>query len=47
LLLVALGVGIGLSSVSPWSSPNPTAATFTLLAAVWLAVILRADFDPL
>lgn len=34
LLLVALGTGIGLSSVSPWSSSNPSATTFTLLAAV-------------
>src|SRR3954465_15541837 len=36
LLLVALGSGIGLSSVSPWSSANPSATTFTVLAAVWL-----------
>jgi hypothetical protein len=39
LLLVALGSGIGLSSASPWSSANPTAATFTLLAAVWLIIV--------
>jgi hypothetical protein len=39
LLLVALGSGIGLSSVSPWSSLNPSAATFTLLAAVWLIIV--------
>ncbi len=39
LLLVALGSGIGLSSISPWSSANPTAATFTLLAAVWLIIV--------
>ncbi len=39
LLLVALGSGIGLSSVSPWSSANPTATTFTLLAAVWLIIV--------
>jgi hypothetical protein len=39
LLLVALGSGIGLSSVSPWSSANPTASTFTLLAAVWLIIV--------
>jgi hypothetical protein len=39
LLLVALGTGIGLSSVSPWSSSNPSATTFTLLAAVWLIVV--------
>jgi hypothetical protein len=39
LLLVALGTGIGLSSVSPWSSSNPSATTFTLLAAVWLIIV--------
>src|ERR1700748_259312 len=39
LLLVALGSGIGLSSVSPWSSANPNATTFTLLAAVWLIIV--------
>jgi hypothetical protein len=39
LLLVALGSGIGLSSVSPWSSLNPSATTFTLLAAVWLIIV--------
>ena len=39
LLLVALGTGIGLSSVSPWSSSNPSATTFTLVAAVWLIIV--------
>jgi hypothetical protein len=39
LLLVALGSGIGLSSVSPWAFSNPTATTFTLLAAVWLIIV--------
>src|SRR3979409_722972 len=39
LLLVALGSGIGLSSVSPWSSANPSATTFTLLTAVWLIIV--------
>jgi hypothetical protein len=39
LLLVALGSGIGLASVSPWTSSNPTATTFTLLAAVWLIIV--------
>lgn len=39
LLLVALGSGIGLSSVSPWSSANPSATTFTVLAAVWLIIV--------
>src|SRR5690349_23801636 len=39
LLLVALGAGIGLSSVSPWSTSNPSSTTFTLLAAVWLVIV--------
>jgi len=39
LLLVALGTGIGLSSVSPWSPANPSVTTFTLLAAVWLIIV--------
>src|SRR6201985_1794282 len=39
LLLVALGTGIGLSSVSPWTSSNPSSTTFTLLAAVWLIIV--------
>src|SRR6478752_3849771 len=39
LLLVTLGSGVGLSSVSPWSSANPSATTFTLLAAVWLIIV--------
>ena len=29
----------GSSSVSPWSSSNPTPTTFTLLAAVWLIIV--------
>jgi hypothetical protein len=39
LLLVALGSGIGLSSVSPWTALNPSATTFTLLAAVWFIIV--------
>ena len=39
LLLVALGSGIGFSSVSPWSPSNPSATTFTVLAAVWLIIV--------
>src|ERR1700729_3845755 len=35
LALVALGAGIGLVSVSPWSSNNPSVTTFTVLAAAW------------
>ncbi len=39
ILLVTLGAGIGLSSVSPWSAANPTATAFTLLTAVWLIIV--------
>jgi|ERR1700722_18802339 hypothetical protein len=39
LLLVALGSGVGLASVSPWTALNPSATTFTLLAAVWLIIV--------
>lgn len=39
ILLVTLGSAVGLSSVSPWSSANPSATTFTLLAAVWLIIV--------
>ncbi|MEJ0020584.1 MAG: hypothetical protein WDN25_29350 [Acetobacteraceae bacterium] len=39
LLLVALGTGIGFSSVSPWSFSNPSVTTFSLLAAIWLLVV--------
>ncbi len=46
LLLVALGTGIGLSSVSPWSAANPSATTFTLLAAVWLIIVQWLSWLP-
>ena len=36
---MALGSGIGLSSVSRWTALNPSATTFTLLAAVWLIIV--------
>jgi hypothetical protein len=39
ILLVALGTGIGLSSVSPVSGANPTATTFGVLAAIWLILV--------
>lgn len=38
VMLLALGTGIGLGSVSP-NGANPSAATFTALAAVWLIVV--------
>jgi hypothetical protein len=33
------GAGIGLVSVSPWSSNNPSAATFGALAAAWFTAV--------
>ena len=36
LILVALGAGLGLSSISPWSGVGASAGTFTLAAAIWL-----------
>ena len=39
LALVALGAGIGLVSVSPWSSNNPSVTTFTVLAAAWFIAV--------
>lgn len=39
IMLVSLGSGIGLASVSPANgATNPSAATFTVYAAVWLIV---------
>lgn len=40
VMLIALGSGIGLSSASPTDTgTNPSAATFTVLAAVWLIIV--------
>ena len=39
LILVTLGAGIGLISVSPWSSNNPSVTTFGVLAAAWFIAV--------
>ena len=39
LLLLALGSGIGLASVSPWSGSAVSATTFTVTAAIWLIIV--------
>ena len=39
VMLVALGSGLGLAFVSPVSGDNPSAATFTAIAAVWLVIV--------
>jgi hypothetical protein len=39
LILLALGSGLGLSSVSPWPNSGPSAMTFGVVAAIWLIVV--------
>jgi hypothetical protein len=38
LILLAIGSGFGLSSVSPWPNSGVSATTFTLIMAVWLII---------
>jgi hypothetical protein len=39
LVLVVLGSGLGLASVSPWRNVGATATTFTIMTAIWLVVV--------
>lgn len=39
LILLALGAGLGLSSVSPWSNVGASASTISTAAIVWLIVM--------
>jgi len=39
LILLLFGTGLGLASVSPWGGQGVSAATFTVLAAVWLIIV--------
>src|ERR1019366_1178348 len=39
LILLALGTGLGLSSVSPWSNVGASASTINKAAIVWLIII--------
>jgi len=39
IVLFALGAGIGLGSISPWSTNNPSPTTFGVLAAAWLIAV--------
>jgi hypothetical protein len=39
LLLIALGAGFGLSTVSPWPGAGITVTTFGVMAAIWLVVV--------
>jgi len=39
LLLLVLGSGLGMSSVSPWSGNSASVTTFTAIAAIWLIIV--------
>jgi hypothetical protein len=39
LLLAALGTGLGFSSISAWPNAGASAATFSIMTAVWLIVM--------
>jgi hypothetical protein len=39
LIILALGSGVGLASVSPWPRLGASATTFTVLTAIWLIVV--------
>jgi len=39
LVLIALGTGFGLASVSPWPNHGASATTFKVMTAIWLIVV--------
>jgi hypothetical protein len=39
LILLSLGSGLGLASVSPWSNSGASATTFTVMTGIWLIVV--------
>jgi hypothetical protein len=39
LILLALGSGFGLASMSPWSNAGASATTFTVMMAIWLIIV--------
>jgi len=39
IILVALGAGFGLSSVSPWPRAGVTLTTFTAMSAIWFVIV--------
>src|SRR3954454_1810794 len=43
LILLALGAGLGLSSVSPWSNSGASASTISTAAIVWLIFMQLAS----
>lgn len=39
IVLLALGAGLGFSAISPWPNSGASAATFTIVAGIWLIVV--------
>jgi hypothetical protein len=39
LILMSLGTGLGLTTISPWPNSNPSATTFGVAAAIWLVIV--------
>jgi hypothetical protein len=39
LILLALGSGFGLASISPWPNSGASLTTFTLMTAIWLIIV--------
>lgn len=39
LVLVSLGTGLGLTSISPWPNVGASATTFSIVAGIWLIVV--------
>lgn len=39
VMLMVFGLGLGLSTVSPWPHEGVSAPTFTVLAAIWLIIV--------
>jgi len=39
LILIELGTGIGLATISPWPHSGASATTFTILTAIWFIVV--------
>jgi hypothetical protein len=39
VILLAMGAGLGLASVSPWPGSGASVTTFTVMTAIWLIVV--------
>jgi hypothetical protein len=39
IILLALGVGLGFSSISPWPNAGASVTTFSIAAGIWLIVV--------